>query len=397
MKRRTILKGSAVTLLPSLSGSLFPSAVRAANSVLSSKNLVICVTNLGFNDTTFSFEKDKLDKSNLVSQLKNHYSQLTVMKNIMHPAIDRGHGGSAGILTCNRKQKNGPFISIDQFATERLIQRSTVKHLCMADRGLVFNKGSRPATSFFQKNGVASAFDHIFKPRNLDQLKEKHRFIDSVVGEVPRHAKGNYEQAIREFEETLESEVKWGSAPIPKVEFDTKLHLTDHHQRGFLSPFEQYLELVRLGIKHKRCQVAVLSPPHIDKTNLGTKGGGYHKIGHNQHQSKDFFESMLKIESHIFTAFSGFLDKLKKDGTLDDTIVLFMGGFSNPGGHSRKYLPTILAGGGFKHQGALECRSGDQFKHSLSDLYVSILHQMGIENVSEFAQSAGNMDAALGV
>ena len=53
-----------------------------------------------------------------------------------------------------------------------------------------------------------------------------------------------------------------------------------------------------------------------------------------------------------------------------------MGAFSSPGGHSREYLPTILAGGGFNHQGLIECKEGDTMRYPLSHLYVSILNQM---------------------
>jgi hypothetical protein len=91
----------------------------------------------------------------------------------------------------------------------------------------------------------------------------------------------------------------------------------------------------------------------------------------------------------------GFMTSLKTDGLLNDTIILFMGAFSSPGGHSREYLPTILAGGGFNHQGLIECKEGDTTRYPLSHLYVSILHQMGID-LNEFSGHEGNLDRLLG-
>ena len=180
---------------------------------------------------------------------------------------------------------------------------------------------------------------------------------------------------------------------MPKVEFDAKLHLTDHHGRGVLDPFQQHLELIKLAIQHKRGQVFVASPPFVDKTDYGVSLG-YHALGHRAHLDKPIFADMLKLEQHFFTCLSEFIRSLKQDGLLNDTIVLFMGAFSSPGGHSREYLPTVLAGGGFKHQGLIECREGESIRYPLSHLYVSILHQMGID-LDEFSGHAGSLDKLL--
>jgi hypothetical protein len=99
---------------------------------------------------------------------------------------------------------------------------------------------------------------------------------------------------------------------------------------------------------------------------------------------------MLKIESHIFDCVSGFLTSMRESNLLDDTIVLMMGTFCNPGRHNREFIPTLVAGGGFKHQGVVECKG----EYRLSHLYVSILHQLGID-IDEFATFKGNLDKVL--
>ncbi len=55
--------------------------------------------------------------------------------------------------------------------------------------------------------------------------------------------------------------------------------------------------------------------------------------------------------------------------------MLMMGTFCNPGRHNREFIPTLVAGGGFKHQGVVECKG----EYRLSHLYVSILHQLGLK------------------
>ena len=53
-----------------------------------------------------------------------------------------------------------------------------------------------------------------------------------------------------------------------------------------------------------------------------------------------------------------------------------------------------MAGGGFQHQGVIESREKETIRHPLSHLYVSILHQMGID-IDEFSGNQGNLDQFL--
>ena len=97
---------------------LTATASRAGSSriapVTSAKNLVIVVNMLGYNQHTFNPPADDLNSSPLLAQLKDHHGELTVFKGIMQPEIVRGHKGGRGILTCNKNQTNGPYISLDQ-------------------------------------------------------------------------------------------------------------------------------------------------------------------------------------------------------------------------------------------------------------------------------------------
>lgn len=111
--------------------------------VTSTKNLVIVVNMLGYNQHTFNPRGNDLDHSPLVSQLKAHYDDLTVFRNIMQPEIVRGHNGGRGILTCNKNQTNGPYISLDQLACEHLQQTTRHKSVHMGNKTIVWNTNSR--------------------------------------------------------------------------------------------------------------------------------------------------------------------------------------------------------------------------------------------------------------
>jgi len=259
----------------------------------------------------------------------------------------------------------------------------------LGDKTIVWNKNSR-AVPTLHEAGPEKAFAHLFGETDTVQLEKKLQSLQAMRQTLPKKSQAAYLASLAEHEQALATDLEWAKKPIPDVSFDTKLHFTDHHDRGALDPVEQQLELIRLGIKHQRGQVFVASPPYVDKTDYGVSLG-YHELGHRAHLQKVIFNDMLKLEQHLFDCLSGFLTALKNDDLLDDTIVLFMGAFSSPGGHSREYLPTILAGGGFKHQGVIECKEGDAIRYPLSHLYVSILHQMGID-LDEFSGNRGDLD-----
>jgi hypothetical protein len=86
-----------------------------------------------------------------------------------------------------------------------------------------------------------------------------------------------------------------------------------------------------------------------------------------------------------------FIEKMKvtKEGDhtlLDRTAILYTSNLGNSSSHDNNNLPILLAGGGFKHKGHL----GFDTKNNtlMSNLYVRMLHHMGIEAKS-FGASTG--------
>ncbi|MCA8993884.1 MAG: hypothetical protein KDA88_18000, partial [Planctomycetaceae bacterium] len=95
--------------------------------------------------------------------------------------------------------------------------------------------------------------------------------------------------------------------------------------------------------------------------------------------------------------FARFLDRLKgiqepnSDGTLlDRTMVLFGSGMGNANSHTNNDLPVILAGGGFRHGEFMDYPAETRQRVPLSNLYVSMLQQFGLE-VDTFSQSTGTL------
>src|SRR5207245_7825091 len=102
------------------------------------------------------------------------------------------------------------------------------------------------------------------------------------------------------------------------------------------------------------------------------------------HHGKDptKIEQLKKLETEKMKTLRDFLKKLKdtkEDGAtlLDRTTVFFSSNLADASTHGVKNMPVLLAGGGFKHGQHLAFDPTNP--PPLSNLYVSMLHQLGIE------------------
>jgi hypothetical protein len=73
---------------------------------------------------------------------------------------------------------------------------------------------------------------------------------------------------------------------------------------------------------------------------------------------------------------------------LDRTMILYGSNFGDANAHSTTNLPTLFAGGGFRHGQHLAFDHAQNYP--LPNLFVSMLQRMGLEE-SKFASSTGTM------
>ena len=74
------------------------------------------------------------------------------------------------------------------------------------------------------------------------------------------------------------------------------------------------------------------------------------------------------------------------DTLLDRTMILYGSNLGNANTHVTTNLPTLLAGGGFRHGSHLAFDT--ERNYPLPNLFVSMLQRMGLE-VDRFASSTG--------
>ena len=121
----------------------------------------------------------------------------------------------------------------------------------------------------------------------------------------------------------------------------------------------------------------------------------YHGYSHHG-KAEENLQGLRVIETFQATEFSKFLNRLKNiklasgQAMLDKTIVLFGSGMGNGSSHSNKNLPILVAGGGFKHAGHVVLPQEKSKRVPLSNLYVKLLQQFGIET-ERFGASSGRL------
>jgi hypothetical protein len=118
----------------------------------------------------------------------------------------------------------------------------------------------------------------------------------------------------------------------------------------------------------------------------------YHNLSHHGlaqeklTQLKVIDEWQMKLLAELF---AGLKSVKEADGTLlDRTMVLYGTNLGDANAHSTTNLPTLFAGGGFRHGQHLAFDRSRNYP--LPNLFVSMLQRMGIEEAS-FGPSTGTM------
>jgi len=118
----------------------------------------------------------------------------------------------------------------------------------------------------------------------------------------------------------------------------------------------------------------------------------YHNLSHHG-MAEDKLTQLKWIDEWHMKLLAGLFKSLKsarEDGVplLDRTMVLYGTNLGDANAHSTTNLPTLIAGGGFRHGQHLAFDRSRNYP--LPNLFVSMLQRMGIEEAN-FGPSTGTM------
>jgi hypothetical protein len=230
----------------------------------------------------------------------------------------------------------------------------------------------------------------------VDAVAQSARSLDEKLGKTDKERMDQYMTSLNEVESRLIASEKWIDIPLKKQDYS---HLNlDATSEG--EPAEYYrnmFDLIALAFDADITRSATFMLNREDGMGISDTFPlklGLSKTHHNLSHATDK-EGQLhfaKYDLFLSQQIAHFLERLngyqdRNGSVLDNTIVLFGSGASTT--HNSHNLPTLIAGGanmGMKHGNYWRGKG----ETPMSNVYLSILHTMGIEQES-FADSTGTL------
>ena len=413
MNRRSFIRGTLGAMaLPALESFGFAQI----NSGRVSKRLVCIGNSFGFHAANF-FPKNGGKFTSIPSALlplKDHLKNCTLFSNLDH-GVKGGHFAVHSFLSGVKQSQavsmpNGN-LSLDQRAAEVLGSQTRFPSLVIgSENGL--HGGCQMS---WTRSGVR--VPPIEGPRELfrklylqdDQKNQKifrqkfdlkKSILDATLEDAKSLSKGltgrdrdkldEYFTSIREVERKIHQREKWQSIEKPKPATDEPVN------KNLVEDIPVLYQLIGLALETDSTRIASFEMAGAQfKTGLLGLKNGYHAYSHHGKKQENI-DALLTLEQYQTKCFAKFLDQMANtksvegNSLLDETTILFGSGMGNGNAHTNSDLPILMAGN--RHQtGKHQILPRNKSKRvPLSNLYLSILQDMGIED-DEFAHSNGTL------
>jgi hypothetical protein len=412
LDRRTFLRSSGVAVaLPFLDAMLPVGTAAASAKSESPRRLVLVGLPLGMYAPNFFPDKAGRDyePSRYLKVLLPHREHFTVFSGMSHRYAPGHHSQSALMSGVPAEWIRSPTdirngVSLDQEVAARIGGHTRFASLVLGESYASWNHRGVAVPA---QRSAMQAFRELFvkgtpqeEARQLRRFQEGQSILDDVraqmkalnnkLGKVDRERIDLYLSSVREAEQRLQQDERWSKTPKPKVDY--KPPINDFIGVQLVAHSQQWYDIVHLALQTDSTRVVSLHltsyrPPDIEGVTLAPHDASHH----GQDPAK--LDQLALIEEAEIRVFGEFLDKLKKssegeNALLDRTAVFFASNLGNSSSHACDNLPIILAGGGFKHQGHIAFdRKNNKL---LSNLFVRMLHQLGIE-AKAFGASNGTI------
>jgi hypothetical protein len=421
ISRRRFLRGTGVALSLPLLDAMLPRLARAASGsgpagATPRRMLGIC-NNLGLRPDLFfpTGAGREYVASPYLELLAAHRDAFTVISGVSHPNVDGGHPADISFLTAAPHPASSSFrntISLDQHIAERLGNQTRFPSLTLAVNGAARSLSWTGAgVAIPPEERAADVFNQLFLQGTPDQIEAQvHRLdtgrsiLDAVADqakdlerEVGARDRGRLEQyftSVRDLEHRLQESREWERKPKPVVDYQPPADLTNPAQ--YMDKLRVMYDLARLSFETDSTRAITLMLNSVATPVVTIPGAtitdSYHNLSHHGKaeeklaQLRVLDEWHMKLLAQLFTD----LEAVKEGGEtlLDRTMILYGSNLGDANAHSTVNLPTLFAGGGFRHGQHLAFDRAQNYP--LPNLFVSMLQRMGLEEGS-FASSTGTM------
>ncbi|MEN9574829.1 MAG: hypothetical protein RL514_2684 [Verrucomicrobiota bacterium] len=374
------------------------------------RRMVLISRPLGAHASFLFPEKAGLDyeSTRYLKMLDDHRGRFTLFSGLSHPGHAHHHSepglftGVAGEFIRNPNDLRNT-VSLDILAAEQVGRETRFPNIGIGDAHSYNRKGVRVPSFDGFRAGSGAMFRQLFVDGSPDEIaREVQRLRDgqSILDGVRQQARdlarnlgaGDRERldtlltSIREAEQRLAQDEAWVNKPKPKVQYQTRGFLDNE----LIERSGQWYDLAHLALQTDSTRIINLNlVSHIQPKIEGVNMAHHEASHHGQDEAK--IEQLAKIEEAEYRVFNEFLTKMRgssegNESLLDRTMVFHGSNLGNASAHTSQNLPIIVAGGGFKHAGHV--LYDRQKNRPLSNLYVRMLHQMGIK-ADQFGTSTG--------
>ena len=425
MSRRTFLRGAGIALSLPLLDSMVPAfaaitkkSAAATPGGTPRRVLGIC-NNLGLLPDNFFPKQGGRDYplSPYLEVLKDHRQDFTVFSGVSHPDVDGGHPADNCFLTAAPHPGSAGFkntISLDQYISERIGHLTRFPSLTL---GVNVQQGQRSLS--WTGSGVlipceekaADVFARMFlqgtkaeTEAQVRKLETGQSILDAVAGQAKdlqrnvgtrdRDRLDQYFTSVRDLEQRMQMSREWERKPKPKT--TASVPLDPASPKAYMEKVKLMYDMARLAFETDSTRAISLlldsvNSPAIDMDDVKITDG-YHNLSHHGKskeklaQLKAIDEWHMKLLANLFTE----LKSVREDGStlLDRTMILYGSNLGNANTHVTTNLPTLFAGGGFRHGQHLAFDT--ERNYPLPNLFVSMLQRMGLES-EKFASATGTM------
>ena len=422
LSRRQFLRGAGIVLSLPLLDSMLPTFARAQavkEAAAKPRRMLAICNNLGLVPDQFFPTTTGRDYtlSPYLELLKEHRDDFTVFSGVSHPDVDGGHPADICFLTAAPHPGSGGFrntISLDQYIAERIGYQTRFPSLTL---GVNVAQGSRSLS--WTGSGVlipceekaSDVFRRLFiqgTPAEVNAQMRKldlgRSILDAVAGQAKDLQRGvtardrdrldQYFTSVRDLEQRMQMSKEWERKPKPQI--DAPVPLDPASPREYMDKVKLMYDMARLAFETDSTRSISLMLDSVNSPAIEfgdhKSTDAYHNLSHHGKsteklaQLKAIDEWHMKLLNQLFTD----LKNVREDGEtlLDRSMILYGSNLGNANTHVTTNLPTLFAGGGFRHGQHL---AFDQNRnYPLPNLFVSMLQRMGLES-DKFATSTGPM------
>ena len=419
ISRRRFLQGAGIALSLPFLDSMISRSSRAASPVSAGaaprRMFGIC-NNLGLLPEHFFPQGNGRDytPSPYLKLLQEHRGDFTVFSGVSHPNVDGGHPSDISFLTAAPHPASSSFrntISLDQHIAERIGTLTRFPSITLAVNGGRGLSWTGTGVAIPPEQSAASVFKQLFLQGSPEEIEAQIRELDTgrsildavadqakdlqrKVGTSDRNRLDQYFTSVRDLESRLQASRGWEHKPKPVVKVSEPVDPTSPAQ--YMAKVKLMYDLARLAFETDSTRSITLMLNSVGTPVLQIQGetitDSYHNLSHHG-KAPDKLAQLKIVDEWQMKLLAGLFADLKSvregdDTLLDRTMILYGSNLGDANAHSTTNMPTIFAGGGFKHGQHLEFDLKQNYP--LPNLFVSMLQRMGIEE-NRFASSTGTM------